>query len=89
LSHRWNNRAIVRLIAIAHETCLAGALFFLVLQAQQRGRMDRHRDSQAFVHDENRTAIALHTNRSTGQPLRRRGAKSDNEMRAYRLDLLK
>ena len=51
--------------------------------------MDRHKDSQSFVHVEDRTTIALHTERSTGQPLRRRGAKSDNETRAYRLDLLK
>ena len=50
--------------------------------------MYRHKSPKPVLRSEDQTAIALNRDRFTYQPLRGRGAKSDNETRAYRLDLL-
>jgi hypothetical protein len=51
--------------------------------------MYRHKSPKPVLRSEDQTAIALNRDRFTYQPLRGRGAKSDNKTRAYRLDLLK
>jgi antitoxin (DNA-binding transcriptional repressor) of toxin-antitoxin stability system len=83
-----NNRPIARLIAARSQNLRSPSAFFLILQAQQRRRMDRHQDAQSFIYGKKRTPIALDRDHSTGQPARGSGSKRNNKTRAYRLDLL-
>jgi hypothetical protein len=48
--------------------------------------MYRHKNPKPVLRSEDQTAIALNRDRFTYQPLRGRGAKSDNKTRAYRLE---
>jgi hypothetical protein len=83
LSQSFNRAQVI------HKTCVTRTLVFLILQAQQRRRMNGDQDLQSVCEIEDYAAIALNRDRSSHQTLRRRCSECDDEPWAYGLDLVK
>ena len=62
-----------------HKTCVTRTLVFLILQAQQRRRMNGDQDTQSVYGIEGYAAIALNGDHSSHQTLRRRCSEGDDE----------
>ena len=54
---------------VIHKTCVTGTLVLLILQAQERRRVNGDQDSQSVCEIEDRAAIALNRDRSSRQTL--------------------
>lgn len=83
LSQSFNRAQVI------HKTCVTGTLVFLILQAQERRRVNGDQDSQSVCEIEDCAAIALNRDRSSRQTLRRGYSEGDDEPWAYDLDLVK
>ena len=83
LSQSFNRAQVI------HKTCVTGTLVFLILEAQERRRVNGDQDSQSVCEIEDCAAIALNRDRSSRQTLCRGYSEGDDEPRAYGLDLVK
>ena len=83
LSQSFNRAQVI------HKTCVTGTLVFLILQAQERRRVNGDQDSQSVCEIEDCAAIALNRDRSSRQTLCRGYSEGDDEPWAYGLDLVK
>ena len=63
LSQSFNRAQVI------HKTCVTGTLVFLILQAQERRRVNGDQDSQSVCEIEDCAAIALNRDRSSRQTL--------------------
>jgi hypothetical protein len=60
--------------------------FLSVLEAKERGRVNRDQHPKAASEIERRAAVALDGDRASDHALRRGRSESDDELRPYRLD---
>ena len=74
LSQSFNRAQVI------HKTCVTGTLVFLILQAQERRRVNGDQDPQSVCEIEDGAAIALDRDRSSRQTLRRGYSEGDDNI---------